>query len=70
MRKRITKPVRINLDLLYPEVSEDPEIEQEFDDDFYDDYDPEEEYRNPENKKVIPDGETAFFSAIKNGEDW
>ena len=42
----------------------------EIDDDFYDDYDTEEEYRNPENKRAIPDGEQAFFSAIKNGEDW
>lgn len=71
MRKRITKPKRINLDLLYPVASADPsEIEQEFEDSLYEDYDPDEEYRNPEAKKVIPDGETAFFSAIKQGEDW
>ena len=42
----------------------------QYEDDLYEDYDPEEEYNNPENKKEIPDGEQAFFSAIKNGEDW
>jgi hypothetical protein len=72
MRKRITKPRRINLDLLYPVASAIPEEVTPVynDEDFYDDYDPEEEYINLEYKKAIPDGESAFIIAIKNGEDF
>jgi hypothetical protein len=73
MRKRILKSERINLDLLYPVDSAIPDTDSdsnEFEEDIYGEYDPEEEYRNPERKRIIPDGEQAFFSAIKNGEDW
>ena len=71
MRKRITKPKRINLDTLCPVASADPsEIKLEYDDVFYEDYDPEEEYGNPEHKRVIPDGETEFYKAFKQGEDF
>ena len=73
MRKRIRKPIKINLDLLYPIASASPDIDSdsnEFEEDIYEEYDPEEEYRKPEKKRLIPDGEQAFFSAIKNGEDW
>ena len=84
MRKRILKSKRINLDLIYPIASANPSntdldsqrdyydelYNGEYEDDIYDDYDPEEEYRNPEHKRIIPDGEQAFFSAIKSGEDW
>ena len=71
MRKRIAKPKRINLDSLYPVASANPtEIKLEDDDIIEDDYDPEEEYRHSEHKRVIPDGESAFYNAIKNGEDW
>lgn len=72
MKKRVLRPKRINLDLLYPIVSVDPENDLNPQDYLEDDYDygPEEEYKNPENKRDIPDGEQAFFSAIKNGEDW
>ena len=84
MRKRITKPKRINSDLLCPVASANPsEIDldsqykyfdelynRKYEDDNYCDYDPEEEYINLENKKIIPDGETAFFSAFKQGEDF
>lgn len=73
MRKRILKSERINLDLLYPIASASPDVDSdsdEFEEDIYEEYDQEEEYRNPEKKRLIPDGEQAFFSAIKNGEDW
>jgi hypothetical protein len=73
MRKRILKSERINLDLLYPVASASPDTDSDsdgFGEDIYEEYDPEEEYRNPEKKRLIPDGEQAFFSAIKNGEDW
>jgi len=73
MRKRILKPKRINLDLLYHVTPASPDIDSdsdEFEEDIYEEYDPEEEYRKPERKRIIPDGEQAFFSAIKNGEDW
>ena len=73
MRKRILKPKRINLDLLYLVASANPDDNlnsKEFEEEDYYDYDSEEEYKNSEKKKIIPDGETAFFSAIKNGEDW
>lgn len=73
MRKRILKPKRINLDLLYPVASASPDINSdsdEFEEDIYEEYDPEEEYRKTEKKRLIPDDEQAFFSAIKNGEDW
>lgn len=83
MRKRIQKTEKINLDLINPIATATPtEIDLDSQHDYYDllynrnyeddsyDYDPEEEYRNPERKRVIPDGEQAFFSAIKQGEDW
>jgi hypothetical protein len=73
MRKRIVKAERINLDLLYHVTPASPDIDSdsdEFEEDIYEEYDQVEEYRNPEKKRLIPDGETAFFSAIKNGEDW
>lgn len=77
MRKRILKPKRINLDLLYHVTPESPDIysdSDEFEEDIYEDiyeeYDPEEEYRKSERRRIIPDGEQAFFSAIKNGDDW
>jgi hypothetical protein len=71
MGKIITKnkTKRINLDLLYSETPTSSKKNLDTKDYFYD-YNPEEEYRNPEHKKIIPDGEQAFFSAIKNGEDW
>ena len=83
MRKRILKPKRINLDLIYPVVSANSsEIDLDSQHDYFDqiynrkceddsyDYDPEEENRNPKGKRVIPDGEQAFFCAIKQGEEW
>ena len=73
MRKRIVKPKRINLDLLYRVTPANPDIDSdsdEFEENIYEEYDPEEEYRKPERKRIIPDGEQAFFSAIKDGEDW
>lgn len=73
MRKRILKPKRINLDLLYHVTPANPDIDSdsdEFEEDIYEEYDPEEEYRKPERKRIIPAGEQAFFSAIKDGEDW
>ena len=71
MRKRITKPKKIDLDLLYPVASASPnEIELEQDDELYDEYNPDGEYIKQEHKKLVPDGEQAFFSAINQGEDW
>lgn len=65
-RKRIgAKPI----DLSHIQVEQPKYVDECDSDDDYE-YDPEEEYRNPERKRIIPDGEQAFFSAIKNGEDW
>ena len=79
MRKRIRKPIKINLDLLYPIASSSAEIDSDSEYDYRKDsleeFDLEEleemgAISYPETKKTIPDGEQAFFSAIKNGEDW
>ena len=66
-RQRIRKPKRIQLPI-YSESGSRVDLE-----DYYDLWDEdaweESEVSYPKITKVI-DGETAFFSAIKNGEDW
>ena len=67
------------MDLLYPITSSSAEIdsdsEYDSEEDSLEEFDLEEleemgAISYPETKKTIPDGEQAFFSAIKDGEDW
>ena len=78
VRKGTQKTERINLDLLYPATPANlpnSNLEKNNDYDPTDDFTLEEleemgAIEIPKATKVIQDGESAFYSAIKNGEDW